>query len=254
MEYQAYKSIYNSLKSYRDVHRLIGEGYDRRFVSSLYSQKISRDVTKRYHIVSSNSAKMLKSWRKGTSMMELAEKWHFPPVLIARFLFLEDGATKKEFAEYLRNPDLLRKDVADELRDAIQCDLVYSPQGVEDQHERCQWGEKLLQDWLTDQGIGFRTEKEIRGIYEKTPDALLEKPMMYGDKKIYWVESKASFGDNTEFMHNCRRQLVRYTELFGPGIVVYWLGKLDDLESPEGVYVEDIGVLEKSLAPSYESE
>lgn len=70
---------------------------------------------------------------------------------------------------------------------------------------------------------------------------------MYEGHKIYWVESKASFGDNTEFRFNSRKQLVPYTQLFGPGLVVYWVGCLDDLECPENVYVCDISVMDKKL-------
>ena len=249
MDYQEYRTIYNGLRSFRDIERLVEEGYDRRLAVTLFTQKTSRDVKKRFHIVENNAPRMLKAWKRGTTMMELADKWQFPPVMAARFIFLADGASKKEFMEYLNNPDLLRKEVADELREAIACDPVYSPKGLEEQHARGRWGEDLLQNWLTEQDIGFRTENDLRGVYEKTPDTLLDEPMMYEGRKIFWIESKASFGDNTEFKYNCRKQLVRYTEMFGPGVVVYWVGKLDDLECPDDVYVEDIGILDKCLQP-----
>jgi hypothetical protein len=84
-------------------------------------------------------------------------------------------------------------------------------------------------------------------VYEKTPDALLDEPMMYNGKEVHWVESKASFGDNTEFKFNSKKQLIPYTNIFGPGLVVYWLGCLDDLEEPENVYVNDISVMDKKL-------
>lgn len=87
----------------------------------------------------------------------------------------------------------------------------------------------------------------------KTPDSLLDKPMLYEGKKIYWIESKASFGDNIEFRFNSRKQLIPYTQIFGPGIVVYWVGCLNDLETPEGIYVTDISILEKKLEPIEET-
>ena len=247
MDYQEYRGIYNRLQSHRDIERLVSEGYDERLIKTLYTQKTSRDVKKRFHIVGNNAGKMLKEWKRGATMMELAEKWKFPPVMTARFLFLEDGASRTEFMGYLNDPDLLRPEVAAELKEAIACDPVYSPKGTEEQAERGRWGEGLLQKWLSDQGIGFRTESDLRGKYEKTPDALLDEPMMFEGKKICWVESKASFGDNTEFKYNSRKQLIPYTRIFGPGIVVYWVGKLDNLECPEGVYVQDISILGKRL-------
>ncbi len=247
MEYQEYKVLYNRLQTYRDIDRLISEGYDERLIKTLFTQKISRYVRRNFRAVSGNSERILKEWKRGRSMTELAEKWHFPPVMIARFIFLTDGATRAEFMNYVRDPDLLRPEVAAELKEAIACDPVYSPKGTEEQAERGRWGEGLLQGWLKDQGIGFRTEADLRGVYGKTPDALLDEPMLYQGKKIFWVESKASFGDNTEFKYNSRKQLIPYTEIFGPGVVVYWVGKLDDLECPPDIYVEDISVLDQRL-------
>jgi hypothetical protein len=75
-----------------------------------------------------------------------------------------------------------------------------------------------------------------------------EEPMMYKGHKIFWIESKASFGDAAEFKINSNKQLIPYTELFGPGVVVYWTGYLDGLACPEGVTLEDIGILEKKLS------
>ncbi len=249
MDYQEYRALYNRLQTGRDIEKLIGEGYDGRLIKTLYTQKVSRDVKKRFHVVKNSSARLLKEWKRGSTMLEIAERWKFPPVMTARFIFLEDGASKTEFQRYVHNPNLLKPETAAELKEAIDNDPVYSPKGAEDQAERGRWGEKLLQDWLRGQNIGFRTESDLRGVYEKTPDALLDEPMLFEGRKVCWVESKASFGDNTEFRYNSRKQLIPYTKMFGPGIVVYWVGKLDDLECPEGVYVEDISITGKTLEP-----
>ncbi len=247
MEYKEYKAIYNRLNSVKDVKRLEDEGYDFRFAETLYTQKMSRDVKRRFYVVKNNSAKLLKEWKRGTSMMELAEKWNFPPILMAMFIFLEDGATRKEFWDYINDPDQLVEEVSDELREVIENDIIYSPEGNIRQRERGIWGENLLHQWLDGQGITYRVEDDLKGVYEKTPDALLDKPMMYHGHKIYWVESKASFGDNTEFKYNSRKQLIPYTQIFGPGIVVYWTGCLDDLECPKDVFVRDISIMDDHL-------
>lgn len=248
MEYQEYKSIYNCLNCPSDLEKLELEGYDSRLLRTMYTQKISRDVKKRFYVVKQNTPRILKEWKKGKTMMQLSDEWRFPPILMAMFIFMEDGASKKEFWSYINDPDQLSKRTADEIRDVAKNDLIYSPEANEEQRQRGLWGESLLHDWLDKQNIKYRTEDEIRGAYEKTPDALLDEPMMYDGHKIYWVESKASFGDNTEFRFNSRKQLIPYTKIFGPGVVVYWVGCLDDLECPDGVFVEDINVLEKTLS------
>lgn len=248
MQYDEYRQLYNELRTAADVERLSSK-YDARMLDSLFTQKTTREVKKRFYAVKNSADRMLKDWRKGKTIMELSEKYRFPPLLTAMFIFLEDGATKKEFWSYVRDPDLLEsEETAEEVREATRNDIVYSPEANDRQKERGLWGEDLTHQWITGQGITYRTENDLRGTeFTKTPDCLLDHPVIYEGKKIYWVESKASFGDNTEFRFNARKQLVPYTKLFGPGLVVYWVGCLDDLECPEDVYVCDISVMDKKL-------
>ena len=214
MKYEEYKELYNSLKTARDV-RALADRYDERLLDTLFTQKTSREVKKRFYVVKQNTPKMLKEWTKGKSIMQLSEKYRFPPILTAMFIFLEDGASKKEFWSYIHDPDLLEsEETADEVREAIANDIVYSPEANDRQRERGLWGEDLLHQWLDGQGITYRTQNDLRG---------------------------------TEFRFNSRKQLVPYTQLFGPGLVVYWVGCLDDLECPENVYVSDISVMDVKL-------
>ena len=248
MKYHDYKAIYSALNSHKDIERLEEKGHDKELLATIFTQKTTREVKKRFYVVKQNTRRMLKEWKQGKTLLEISEKWRFPPILTAMFIFMEDGASRKEFWSYIHEPETsFSDDVRDEIIEIRNADLVYSPEGNERQKQRGLWGESLLQKWLDDQGIKYRTENDLRGVYDKTPDALLDEPMMYNGKKIYWVESKASFGDNTEFKFNSKKQLLPYTNLFGPGLVVYWMGRLDDLEEPENVYVDDISVMEKRL-------
>ena len=257
MEFQEYKKLYDGLNTPDDVNRFISEGRDFRLVETLYTQKVSRLTKKRFHLVKSSSSKMLNEWKKGRSFLEISNYYKFPPILVMMLIFQENGTSKKQFWEYIRDPDLLEsEDAAKEVREAVKADLVYSPAANDSQRERGIWGETLLQNWLNEQGIEYRTENDQHADGEsgKTPDCLLKHPVMYEGKKIYWIESKASFGDNVEFRFNSRKQLCPYTELFGPGIVVYWTGHLDDLECPEDIYLEDISILNKKLERIPEEE
>ena len=249
MEYEEYKKLYDSLNKPDDIDRLLECGHDRRLLETLYTQKISRDVKKRFHYIRDRSPILLREWKKGRTLMDISNKYRFPPILTAMIIFQEDGASKKQFWEFIKNPEMLEsQQTADEVRDVIRNDLVYSPDANERHKERGLWGEDLLQNWLNEQNITYRTEEDLRGGEKrKTPDCLLNEPMLYEGKKICWIESKASFGDNVEFRYNSRKQFCPYTQLFGPGLVIYWTGCLEDLEWPEDVYVSDISVLEKKL-------
>lgn len=249
MDFKEYRRLYNGLETPRDIDKFLKEGYDIRLLETMYTQKVSRDVKKRFHMVKQKTPKMLKDWKNGKTIMDIAEQYRFPPILIAMFIFQEDGANKKQFWEIIRNPDSLEsRDTAEEVRQAIDNDYVYSPKANDRQRERGLWGEGLLWDWLNSQDIKYKTENDLRGGEgQKTPDCLLDEPMMYKGHKICWVESKASFGDNVEFRFNSRKQLIPYTQLFGPGVVVYWTGCLDDMECPEDVYLSDASILEEKL-------
>lgn len=232
-----------------DIDKLLEEGYDQRLLETLYTQKTSRDVKKRFHTVKQKTPRMLRDWKHGKTLMEISDQYRFPPILIAMFIFQEDGANKKQFWEFIRCPELLESEqTAEEVREVVEKDLVYSPNANERQKERGIWGETLLQNWLDEQGITYKTENDLRGGEgQKTPDCLLDEPMLYDGHKIYWIESKASFGDNVEFRFNSRKQLCPYTKLFGPGLVIYWTGCLNDMECPEDVYISDMSVLDKKL-------
>jgi len=250
MEYSEYKNIYNRLNTRKDIKKMMEKGYEEEFLTTILTQKINRETKKRFHVVKQNSARLLRDWKRGKSLMQISEEWRFPPILTTMMIFLEDGAGRKEFWSYIRDPDSIGDEVlAEEIRDVVRSDVVYSPEANERHRQRGIWGETLLQNWLDSQNITYRTECDLRGSHDKTPDCLLDEPMMYAGKEIYWIESKASFGDNTEFRFNSRKQLAPYTLLFGPGVVVYWMGCLNDLQPVDDVYVTDISILETKLGP-----
>ncbi|AIZ56849.1 hypothetical protein Mpt1_c09740 [Candidatus Methanoplasma termitum] len=251
MEYDVYKKLYDSLNKPGDIEILLEKGYDRRLLETLYTQKISRDVKKRFHFIKDKAPYMLREWKKGKTLMEISDKYKFPPILTAMMIFQEDGANRKQFWDFIKHPEMLESpQTAEEVREVVKNDLVYSPEANDRHAERGLWGEGLLHEWLDGQGITYKTECDLRGGEGvKTPDCLLDRPMVYDGKKICWIESKASFGDNVEFRYNSRKQLIPYTNLFGPGLVIYWTGCLYDLEWPPNVYVSDITVLEKKLEP-----
>ena len=254
MEYGEYKRLYDGLNGPGDFQRFLDEGYDKRLLDTMFNQKTNRYVRKNYHRVRNDAPKILNMWKSGSSFCEIADKYSFPPILIAMTIFLENGTPRKTFWDYVRDPSMLYSaKTAAELSEAAEKDLVYSPDADILSKERGKWGEGLLWEWLDAQGVKYQTEEDERdGSREqgaKTPDCLLDAPMDFCGQKIRWIESKASFGDGPEFRINSRKQLIPYTEKWGQGVVVYWTGHLDGLECPEGVILEDKGILEKKLKP-----
>ena len=243
MKYKEYKSLSSQLRRISDVSRLAREkNLDNELLHVIYSQKVSRDVTKRFYKVKRKTRKMLYQWKKGKNFIKIADEYDFPPTLIAMFVLQENQIPRKRVWSMLSNPEEI-KDVRlrKEIMAANKADGVYSPNGMKRQNERGNWGENRMRKWLNVHHFQFETEVDLRGKYPKTPDFLLKKPLKWDGRKKNWIESKATFGDPYEIKRHVRKQLEPYVELFGQGLVVYWYGYIDDLKLnfPEGVSVSD---------------
>ncbi|KAL4717934.1 hypothetical protein ACJJTC_001352 [Scirpophaga incertulas] len=80
--------------------------------------------------------------------------------------------------------------------------------------------------------ITFSDENILRSRgYDKTPDYKLDVPIAVDGFIVNWVESKALFGDDENHSGYLKEQLLCYYNRFGPGLVIYWFGYLETLNS-----------------------
>lgn len=71
----------------------------------------------------------------------------------------------------------------------------------------------------------FLTEEAQRAAnFSKTPDIRLIVPIEAGGKVVYWIDSKACFGDPHTLRTSYQHQFRQYLKLLGPGMVIYWFG------------------------------
>lgn len=234
---QTLKELQGKLRVREDIDRLHDStGLERELLLIIYQQKVSRDATRRYYKVKARVPKIHREWKSGKPLLRIAHEHGFPPVLMAYLVLLEGKVPRKQFWKYVRDPSTVRDPrLRREIKDLIKNDLVYAPEANERQAERGREGEELLYNWLDDLGVGYKTENDLRQISQKTPDALLDKPLKFDGQEIRWIESKANFGDHKEINRNLRKQLIPYTQLFGPGLVVYWYGYVSDAKTPEDI-------------------
>ena len=241
MDRATYQRLFDALVTYDDVHRIAHEEHrDEELLFVIHTHRVTRDATRRFYVVKRQLPRLASQWKRGRTILDIAKEWKFPPVLMGQQMLGELGIPRKKVWGCFLHPETapdarLRKEV----EQLLAADMIYSPHGMELQRERGRKGEERLQRWLEKHGIGFRTEKDLRGKYAKTPDALLDEPIIFYGQKLTWIESKANFGDDVELRKNLRRQLGPYTELFGEGAVVYWYGYVDGAESPPGILLWD---------------
>jgi len=243
MKYKEYRQLSSELNRISDVPRLARKkGLHNELLHVIYTQRVTRDVTRRFYKVKRKSMKMLYQWKKGKNFIRIAEDYDFPPTIIVMFVLRENQIPRKQIWSLLNNPDQI-KDVRlrKEIIEANKADGVYSPNGAKRQLERGKWGENKMHKWLNVHNFSFQTEEDLKGKSPKTPDFLLKRPLIWDGQKKFWIESKATFGDPFEVKRHLKKQLKPYLDLFGEGLVVYWFGYVDDfkLNIPEGISVSD---------------
>lgn len=177
---------------------------------------------------------ILAKWNSGESFVHIAKQVGLLPLSIAFLLRTHLGFNKKSFQKAIfsctlphpHNIDAKTKRVMTELEEACMCDYLHSPLALDYMTLKGKRGEELARAVLEKKGIGFRTENE-QDKKTKTPDFLFGKKETVFGIDANWLESKATFCNLSEAKEDWRTQLSHYFKLFGPGIVVYWLGFTD---------------------------
>ncbi|KAL6763291.1 hypothetical protein V8C86DRAFT_2498203 [Haematococcus lacustris] len=153
-------------------------------------------------------------------------------------------------------------------RDVVRCvlsDCSYSPYSDVAKLAAGLEYELLLEQQLRAAGItAFWTEAELRsqGCF-KTPDIRLQvpfavrRPQQQGGGRwpwpgtpqlggvldtyhvVTWIDSKATFGDDRMHSKQLEEQYSTYVNRYGPGLVIYWFGFIDDLNTDANVLLLD---------------
>ncbi len=207
-------------------------------IYSIRSQEVVKDVKRRFHILKLSKGKMVRRWKHGESLVNIAKSYRFPPVLISQFILPELNYTKKQIQGMLHEPENIAVErLRDEVAIVVDNDHQYSPFHNKIQKREGDEGELRLAEWLVAQDIDFQTEDDLKKYNSKTPDFLLEGELTLGKTKLAWIESKASFGSRSDYKMHLRKQLKPYRELFGPGMVVYWRGFLTSLKTYQDIFI-----------------
>ncbi|XP_021202569.1 CDAN1-interacting nuclease 1 isoform X2 [Bombyx mori] len=170
---------------------------------------------------------------KENVILKLSESQGISPALFARSLlqgvFSDSTISKK----YIKDTTLIdNKDLAYQVFMGIMNDNQYGPYADVTKQSIGLEYELRLERELRLMNITFSDENVLRSRgYDKTPDFKLDVPIAVDGFVINWVESKALFGDEENHSGYLKEQLLCYWNRFGPGLVIYWFGYLETLES-----------------------
>lgn len=197
---------------------------------AILAQKTVREVMRRYKRVRRRAERLTRRWLAGSTLLELAENEKFPPVLIAHLVLQHMGFRRAAIRNFLRAPERGPDSrLAGELQEVVRADWLYSPRAIREQRQRCRAVEARVREWLLQNRVSFKTEREIKK--GPTPDFLFEDFVGLGERDARWLECKAGFCDSIELQKNAP-QLQKYVKSFGDGIVVYWYGFVEGLWVP----------------------
>jgi len=226
LSFEDYIELRRNLNRISDFDRF---KFPRGILHAILMQKKVESVKRKYHIFSGRTKEILQFWKERKRFPEWLT---LTPVLKVRLLLKGMDFTTKQINNALRNPNELEDELSKVVYNAVSRDFVYSPIAAKLQGVLGKIGERIIEEKLKDLGIEFKTEKDLKT--QKTPDFFFEEPLELFGRKIRWIESKALFADLRTYELYRKKQISKYQELFGDGIVVYWRGCIKGLPVSDG--------------------
>ena len=244
MDRAEYEFLVQRLGSEKDIDSLHKKaGYSKDMLYNILAKKIVKNTLKKFYPIQHKLEFYYRRWLKGESFVKIANELEFSPILFASFILIKKkGIGRKQFNEALRDTKLIRDPrIKKEIEDCIKEDFVYSPWAYDIQKKNGEEGERKGAEWLDKKKIPYLTEKDNKEMnhHHKTPDFLFEHPQDINGFKANWIESKSMFGDDREVKRQFNKQLGPYLKYFGPGIVVYWYGFIDDITLGDKIKIVD---------------
>lgn len=170
----------------------------------------------------------------GKVLLKMAIDLDISPISFVRIILSEAylDLPKPELSNMIRNFDLIPDPKLS--LNVCHCVINDNQEGaVADVARRC-IGEEYeirLKELARKAGMVFYDEGDLRREgYDKTPDLKMAVPFLYKGKVVNWIESKALFGNHEAHKRYLSEQLTSYVNRFGPGIVIYWLGYIEDIK------------------------
>lgn len=156
----------------------------------------------------------------------------------------EFSRTRLSSAKLYRNPSLiLHSGMSRNVDYCHAVDKHYSPAMDEFRNRIGREYEEKLVNYLNKLGVAHLDEPAMRRMgYARTPDTVLLEPLAINGLIVKWIESKAWFADPPSHATYLRDQYWPYYNRFGPGLVIYWFGYVD--ESIESHCTKGVAVLD----------
>ena len=212
---------------------------------SLRSALLQQKTVYSHGRLKSKSRELAKHYRAGTSIIELSQRYDFPPMNMFRVVLEAMGWSKKKIKESLREPSSMKSREREEFEAAEAADRVSNVDQSEVQ-VRADLFEDILADWFEEKGVRLRRQPEMvkqqmadHGRPIRTPDLLFLDHVYINGEPIAWIDAKHFYGADVDFQRKkMRKQMNRYIDEWGSGAIVFRHGFSENLYMP-GVLMLD---------------
>ncbi|XP_041131057.1 CDAN1-interacting nuclease 1-like isoform X2 [Polyodon spathula] len=260
-EYQELTKYMEHLRPTRQCMKMLKEKFSSQSQStllSIFSQEYQKRIKRshaRHHTaeaIENYYQRYLSEVRKNLTapvLLELANEVDFSPSLMARMVlerYLQElegtPPSKPVLNSMLREPSLIPdRFLANQVYQCTINDCCYGPLVDCIKHAIGQEHEILLRDMLRERNLSFLDENQLRAKGYDKPDIILEVPIAVEGHVVHWIESKASFGDEYSHRSYLHDQFWSYWNRFGPGLVIYWHGFIEELDChrERGILLKD---------------
>ncbi|CAH0690214.1 unnamed protein product [Spodoptera exigua] len=269
-EYNAILNDFNKLTSYsRKSENELKKKYKhlpQTTLGSIISSLVQRSMKHSYRKSPQISSKyhefyegLMRDKSKENVILQLSDCQGISPALFARSLLQGVYSDSSLAKKCIKDTTLIEeKDLAYQVFMGIMNDNQYGPYADIIKQSIGLEYELRLERELRLMNITFSDESVLRSRgYDKTPDFKLDVPIAVDGFIVNWIESKALFGDEENHSGYLKEQLTCYWNRFGPGLVIYWFGYLETLDStPEvnNMFILRTSFPEKSSITQYKMD
>src|SRR5437870_12397390 len=98
MKLSEYQDLDRRLSTAEDIDFLAENfGLDKELLLVVYTQRIVRETTKKFYRVKAQARRLAFMWQNGTSLLEIARRFDFPPILTALMVLEQRRISRKNF-------------------------------------------------------------------------------------------------------------------------------------------------------------
>ena len=165
MKLSEYQELYQKLATPEDIDFLAENfGYDKELLLVVHTQRIVRETTRKFYRVKAQARRLAWMWQNGSTIVDIARKFEFPPILTALMILEQRKISRKQFWKMIGDLESVKdRRLRRDLDETVRTDIIYSPEGTARQYARGRWGEAKLHTWLDARALAYETEKQLRG-------------------------------------------------------------------------------------------